>query len=229
MSSYIDATNFSTATNSTSSSRRASFSISSAAAASPFQSWLVARNATHFIPRRPLREIEAIFTPITNFYPEHWVCPPYSRELTHKMLDAMLDPSARPAQVATKLRACAQLGKLLWNLTNAEAARLLLGLDEIVGCRVIGAQTAHEYFGNGSCDFYPELRLALGLQGLEREEWAEWWARREAWVRERRGRSNSWDDAVVKVLRGLAQKHGARRDGEGDGDESGDAVMIPVP
>lgn len=64
MGSYIYSSHASTATNSSSSSRRESFShYSEAAGLSPFQQWLVSRNATHLIPR-PLAEIEAIFTPL---------------------------------------------------------------------------------------------------------------------------------------------------------------------
>lgn len=195
----------STATNSSSSSRRESFSHSEVI--SPFQRWLISRNATHLIPK-PLPEIEAIFTPLTNFYPEHWARPPFSLHTTHKILSTISDSQARPAQLAAKLGKCAQLGKVLWNLRNAEAARLLLVLDEILGLGVVEAQTVEHCFGNGSCGFYAEVRLGLGLEPLDRARWAKWWAKREAWVHDHRGTIKTWDWAVVKVLRDLAERRG---------------------
>lgn len=144
----------------------------------------------------------------TNFYPEHWALPPFSLATTHKILTTISDPRARPAQLAAKLGKCALLGKVLWNLRNAEAARLLLILDEILGCRVVEAQTVGKRFGSGNCDFYAELRLGLGLEALDRERWAQWWAKREAWVQDHRGTMNNWDWAVVKVLRDLAERRG---------------------
>lgn len=110
-----------------------------------------------------------------------------------------------------KLGKCAQLGKVLWNLRNAEAARLLLLLDALLGGgHVIQAAQAaaavEKGLGNGSCDFYPELRLGLGLEPWDREAWVVWWAKREAWVRDHRGKANNWDWAVVQVLRDLAER-----------------------
>lgn len=144
----------------------------------------------------------------TNFYPEHWALPPFSLATTHKILTTISDPRARPAQLAAKLGKCAQLGKVLWNLRNAEAARLLLVLDEILGCRVVEAQTLGKRFGSGNCDFYVELRLGLGLEALDKERWAQWWAKREAWIQDHRGTMNNWNWAVVKVLRDLAERRG---------------------
>lgn len=108
--------------------------------------------------------------------------------------------------MAAKLAKCAQLGKVMWNLRNTEAARLLQALDEILGCGLVEAQTAEKYFGNGSCSFYPEMRLGLGLEALDEARWMEWWATREAWVRDHRGKANNWDSAVVKILRDLAER-----------------------
>jgi len=57
----------------------------------------------------------------------------------------------------------------MWNLTNADAARLLVVLDRcIVGCRVLldGAAAVEQFLGDGSCDFYPEVRLELGLEKI---------------------------------------------------------------
>lgn len=112
--------------------------------------------------------------------------------------------------MAAKLGKCAQLGKVLWNLSNADAARLLLALDEILGCRVVEAQMAQKRFGSGNCEFYAELRLELGLEALDRERWAEWWAKREEWVKDHRGMMKNWDWAVVQVLRDLAERREKR-------------------
>lgn len=134
--------------------------------------------------------------------------PPFSLHTTHKILTTISDPQARPAQLAAKLAKCAQLGKVLWNLRNVEAARLLLVLDEILGCHVVEAQTVERYFGSGSCGFYAELRLWLGLEALDKEGWAAWWSKREAWVQNHRGTMKNWEWAVAKVLRDLAERRG---------------------
>lgn len=82
---------------------------------------------------------------------------------------------------------------------------------------LLDADTVERFLGNGSCDFYPEVRRELGLEEMERPAWVEWWARREAWVRERRVGAKSWDLAVGRVLRELADRRGTWRLGGGEG------------